>query len=176
MSTWQFDIDIHFYAQYGIRRSQDANTVVHNLPWLWIIILCLPIKGFANNFHHVNELYDNDACISWDVPVAKCKTVISSLHQQLEILMSCPIMACRENDFLSPHRCKDDLLDDNVCKLTSYNTTMVSVSPLYQQWRNHCLVFYLIICNLQKYHLCHMISENSETTHLLHLGAKWNMI
>ena len=37
-------------------------------------------------------------------------------------------------------------------------------------------LFPLIMCNLQKYHLCHMISENSETTHLLHGCDKWYII
>ena len=31
MSTWQFDVDIHFYAQYGIRRSQDPKNETNDL-------------------------------------------------------------------------------------------------------------------------------------------------
>ena len=35
------------------------------------------------NLLNVNELHDNDSCASWNVQVAKCKTVIFSLHQQI---------------------------------------------------------------------------------------------
>ena len=88
MSTWQFDVDICFYAQYGIRRSQAANTVVRNLPWLWIIILGLPIRGFANNFHqwfcsHVNH-YQITVVGSFpknETNDLKCNTAVFPIHQ-----------------------------------------------------------------------------------------------
>ena len=30
------------------------------------------------NLHNVNELHDNDACVSWNVPVAKCKNIFTA--------------------------------------------------------------------------------------------------
>ena len=86
------------------------------------------------------------------------------------------LMACGKNDIISLRRCKGDLPDSNVCKIDVLpQDSGIGISAL-SAVDIPLSRFRLIIYNLQKYHLCNMISENSETTHSLHLCAKWNVI
>ena len=106
--TWQFDVDIRFYAQYGTRKSHIAKTTVHDLPWLWITILCSPIKGFGNDLHfhswlfNLRESLPNHCCrwVSWEwnqwfnvlysnIPNALAIEILLCCASVMEILLCC---------------------------------------------------------------------------------------
>ena len=106
--TWQFDLDIRFYVQYGTRKSHIAKTTVHNLPWLWITILCSPIKGFGNDLHFNSWLFNlresllNHCCrwVSWEwnqwfnvlysnIPNASAMEILLCCASVMEILLCC---------------------------------------------------------------------------------------
>ena len=106
--TCHFDVDIRFCAQYGIRKSHIAKTVVHNLPWLWITILCSPIKGFGSDFQfnswlcNLRESLPNHCCrwLSWEwnqwlkvliinIPNASVMEILLCCASVMEILLCC---------------------------------------------------------------------------------------